>query len=199
MPRSEEISEKRVVMKSNSNVPTSVLKKYSAYCSPLDYFTIDRSVEELLQKHRFHRRTQKAVDVTFKYSNDDCLTRFNKSSNPKEISTDQRMINGAWRRWCQKFYNLPKFNSNEGLQFPKEILVQKMKHVVSFSETVEERVLPPLPNPFLEDPDYDQLLEEQEPGFVDNLGSVCFNVLLTVSSFLAPYYTGKKKITSFLY
>jgi len=196
MPITEESNEIRLVMKSNSKVRASVLKKYSAYCSPLDYFVIERSLDELLQKHRFHRRTQTAVLLDAKYSNDDCLTRFNKSSNPKEISTDLRMTNGAWRRWCQTFYNLPKFNSNDGLAFPKEILPQKMKHVVSFSETVEERVIPPLPNPFLEDPDYDQLLEE--PGFVDNLGSVCFNILLTASSFLAPYYTGKKRIISFL-
>jgi len=193
---------KRTQNKFTLKLPNSVLKKCSSYRCCLDYFMVDRCTEELLQQHRSCTKAQKISKLSSNYPNDDCLYHHldynNQTNNCLESSKDMRMINAAWRLWYQKYFNLPKQNSNDGLSFPKNFIPKRFKRRVSFSETVDEMIIPPKRNMLLSDEsEYDENDMEDDPGFIDNLGSVCFNILITIGSFLTPYHN--KRLKSWLY
>jgi hypothetical protein len=204
--------EEECVVKLPTKSPVSVLKKWSAYGSyPLEYFLTERndSLEWSLQ-HRSYAKFQKTSTRPSVYSNDDCLYRSsNQMANSDLLKDDfsrSRGMNIAWRSWSQEHFHLPKFNSDDAHSLPKTLLPSgrhkrrsSLARRVSFSETVDEMILPPKAGTLGDDLD-DYVCDEMEedPGFIDNLGSVCFNVLVAIGSFLSPHYPSKK-LKSWLY
>lgn len=183
---------------SKSNSKTSLLKQGSNHGSScLQYFEIDHCITELVLSHRQHSKAYKLIDAPSSYSNDDCLY-----SLPSDVDyyTTHRMENAAWRRWSQKFFNLQRLKCDDGSAFPVELIrSQKTKRRVSFCERVDEMIIPPNPSAFwAEDYDFDSMEDrDDDPGFLDNFGSVCFNILITIGSMLTPY--SNKKLESWLY
>jgi len=167
--------------------PRSVFKKSSKYSSCLEFFGLDTDELELANKHRKTQcvhRPQSNANVT----QDDCL--FHDANNcAHDTLTLLRQENAMWRRWYQKKCSLKRLKSEEiGLSVPSRIPSRKLGKRVMFAPVVHERIIPPKPNPYLdEDPNYDE-----DPGLIDNIGSVCFNILLTLSSFLSPYCQSSK-------
>jgi len=176
----------------------SVLKKCSAYCSCLHYFEDQRSLEELMKKHKC-AKTENCTNEFVGYASDDCLMSLARKVE-MDPQTSARIENASWRRWRQTAFNLKKMKTRDGLCYPETVTPSSQRKIrVSFSEQINEMIIPPRPNPFLtEDPDYEEEIDD-EPTLVDNLGSVCCNILLTVSSLLAPYYSDNKKLSSWLY
>jgi len=169
-----------------------VLKKIPSYASYLEIFGSDADPIVLLKTHRFHRPGPYPRSSPM-FSQDDCMNLSNaKTETPQSVKC--RLSNAAWRLWAQKTNNLNKFDAK---LVPNKVPSPWTKRKVCFSERVDKRILPPLPDPYqLEDEDFEY---DEEPGLVDNLGSVCFNILLTVSSFLSPYYTlSSKKFSTWL-
>jgi len=189
---SEEQQAKTTVPPKLEKKSSSVLKKHSAY-SPI-HKSLEHVLDEqeLLKKFRLHE----AVSSTSKLpeiisSQDDCLVR-PSTATTQDPTKEFRLANMAWRRWHQRRFKVQRVES-PGTVLPHVPSPQRRKRV-SFKETVEEQIIPPRVDPYLEeDPVYEN---EDEPGFIDNLGSVCGNILLTISSFLAPYYSTSSKFSS---
>jgi len=195
---SGEVKEKKQEeSKSNLKTPNSVLKKHSSFCSCLDYFMVDRCVEDLVQQHRTFIKTNKFAKLDV-YPNDDCLYRPSILETEQSDPTFIRVTNAAWRRWYQKYFNLPKFHLSDEASLPTNLLPKRLQRRVSFNDTVDEMILPPTSSLLSLDLEYEEDELEEDPGFIDNLGSVCFNILITFGSLLTPYYSSKK-LKSWLY
>lgn len=172
--------------------PSSALKKIPSYASYLEIFGSDADPIVLLKTYRFHRPGPHVCSSPM-FSQDDCLNLpSSKTQTPHSVKC--RLSNAAWRLWTQRTYKLEKFDAK---LVPHKLPSPWTKRKVCFNEQVDKLILPPLPDPYqLEDEDFEY---DEEPGLVDNLGSVCFNILLTVSSFLSPYYSlSSKKFSTWL-
>jgi len=171
-----------------------VLKRFPSYRPYPEIFGYDADLGELIKKYRFHRPGTRQTTIPM-FSQDDCLfqTRTDETQPPQSMKC--RLANAAWRMWTQKTYQLDKLNSQV---VPTKLPSPWPKRKVCFNEKVDKLILPPLPDPYqLEEEEYVDY--DEEPGLIDNLGSVCFNILLTASSFLSPYYSlSSKKFSAWL-
>jgi len=169
---------------STTNKRLSVLKKTSPYNSCMQYFEVQRTVEELLLTYRLYSKTTRTVPNG--YANDDCLYSSQRNCVKEDEETRMRIVNAAYRILC---YHQFRKSLNCGFAFVN-ISSNRRRRSVCFNDSVKEVIIPSLESVSLtEDPEYD----EEEIGLIDNLGSVCCNILLTLSSFLAPYSTKKLK------
>jgi len=197
--RRKSCSDETTTQTVSKNHSKTLLKQKSLHGSScLQYFEVDHCISELVLTYRSHSKSHKLIHVLpSSYSNDDCLY-----SLPCDVDyyTTKRMENAAWRRWSQKFSNLQRVKCDDGSAFPVELVrSQKTKRRVSFCEQVDEMIIPPNPGAFwAEDYDFDSMEDrEDDPGFLDNFGSVCFNILITIGSMLTPY--SNKKLEAWLY